>query len=57
VWINAGGIPHHHVLFGANPKTVGVITRPAGQLLPLIYPVEPLLPVYNRLVRTGKLTP
>jgi len=48
-WLNAGGIPHHHVLFGAHPKTVGVITRANRHLLPLRYPVEPLLPVYNRL--------
>jgi hypothetical protein len=34
---------------------VGVLTRPGPDLLPLRYPVEPLLPVYNRLVKTGKL--
>jgi hypothetical protein len=55
-WLNAGGIEHHHVLFGANPNTVGVITRPKQHLLPLKYPVEPLLAVYNRLVHTGKMT-
>jgi hypothetical protein len=54
-WVNAGGIENHHVLFGAYPKTVGVLTRPGPNLLPLRYPVEPLLPVYNRLVKTGKL--
>jgi hypothetical protein len=55
-WVNAGGIENHHVLFGAYPKTVGVLTRPGPSLLPLRYPVEPLLPVYNRLVQTGRLT-
>jgi len=54
-WLNAGGIPHHHVLFGAYPRMIGVITRPGQRLLPLRYPVEPLVAVYNRLVRTGKL--
>ncbi|KAA6183665.1 metallophosphoesterase [Thiohalocapsa marina] len=56
LWLNAGGIQHHHVLFGANPQTIGVITRSGGHLLPLTYPVEPLLPVINRLIRTGRLT-
>jgi len=54
-WLNAGGIEHHHVLFGAHPLTVGVITRPDRRLLPLRYPVEPLLPVYNRLIHSGRL--
>lgn len=53
-WLNAGGIGHHHVLFGAHPRTIGVITRPGRRLLPLRYPVEPLVPVYNRLVRGGR---
>lgn len=54
-WINAGGIEHHHVLFGAHPEKIGVITRPESHLVPLIYPVEPLMAPYNRLVRTGRL--
>jgi hypothetical protein len=56
VWPNAGGIANHHVLFGANPQKVGVITRTGNGLLPLTYPTEPLLPVYNRLIRTGRMT-
>lgn len=55
LWINAGGIDNHHVLFGANPDRVGVITRPASKMVPLTYPTEPLTPVYNRLVRHGRL--
>ncbi|MCF7984874.1 MAG: metallophosphoesterase [Thiohalocapsa sp.] len=55
-WLNAGGIEHHHVLFGANPKTVGVITRTGRHLVPLKYPAEPLLDVYNRLIHTGTMT-
>ncbi|NCA69481.1 MAG: metallophosphoesterase [Sphingobacteriia bacterium] len=53
-WWDAGGIEHHHVLFGADPETIGVITRIGEQFVPLRYPVEPWLPVYNRLVQTGK---
>ncbi len=55
LWLNAGGIENHHVLFGANPSRIGVITRPRSKLIPLTYPSEPILPVYNRLVRTGRL--
>ncbi len=53
-WWDAGGIPNHHVVFGANAKWIGVITSMGKQLLPLRYPVEPLLQVYNRFARTGR---
>ena len=55
LWLNAGGIANHHVLFGANPDWVGVITQVGKRLIPLRYPAEPLLPLFNRLVptRTG----
>jgi len=55
LWLNAGGIENHHVLFGANPDCVGVITRPRNKLVPITYPTEPLLPVFNRLLRTGRM--
>ncbi|EIC23560.1 metallophosphoesterase [Thiorhodovibrio frisius] len=54
VWSDAGGIKQHFVLFGANPNKVGVLTRSGAEMLPLTYPVEPLMAVYNRLVRTGR---
>jgi hypothetical protein len=56
LWVNAGGIENHHVLFGANAKRIGVITRPGNKFVPLTYPSEPLMPVYNRLIRTGRMT-
>ncbi|MFD2113007.1 metallophosphoesterase [Thiorhodococcus fuscus] len=56
-WINAGGIPNHHVLYGAHPDWIGVITRTGKQLLPLVYPSEPMLGVYNRRVRTKMAEP
>jgi hypothetical protein len=54
LWLDAGGVENHHVLFGANPNRIGVLTRPGNKLVPLTYPTEPLLTVYNRLVRTGR---
>ncbi len=49
LWMNAGGIPHHHVLFGAHPDWMGVITQVGKRLIPLRYPAEPLHKVFNRL--------
>ncbi len=54
LWLNAGGIANHHVLFGANPDWIGVITQVGKRLIPLRYPAEPLLPLFNRLVPTRR---
>lgn len=54
MWLNAGKIPNHHVVFGAHPDWVGVITQVGKRLIPLRYPTEPLLPVLNRLITTGR---
>ncbi|MBK1720790.1 metallophosphoesterase [Thiocystis violacea] len=56
-WMDAGGNPHHHVLYGAAPDWVSVITRYDKELIPLLYPVEPLLSVYNRYARAAALEP
>jgi hypothetical protein len=55
LWLDAGGIPNHHILFGANPDKIGVLAMPRGKLLPLTYPTEPLSEVYNRLVGDGQM--
>jgi hypothetical protein len=54
LWLNAGGIKNHHVLFGANPRWVGLVTRVGKHLLPLRYPTEPLTAVLNQFVQTGR---
>jgi hypothetical protein len=54
MWLNAGNIPNHHVVFGAHPDWVGVITQVGKRLIPLRYPAEPLIPILNRLVTTGR---
>jgi hypothetical protein len=46
--------PHHRV-DSADSDWVGIMTRAHKRLLPLRYPAEPLLMLYNRLVRTGRL--
>ena len=55
VWLDAGGIKQHVVLFGAHAEHISVMTRVQGHLLPLTYPVEPLVPVFNRVLSTGRL--
>lgn len=54
LWLNAGGIRGHHVLFGAHPRWVGLVTRIGKHLLPLSYPAEPLTAVLNQFVQTGR---
>lgn len=56
-WMDVSGIANHHVLFGANANWIGVITRADKQMIPLIYPTEPLLEVYNRYARSGRFEP
>ncbi len=48
LWLNAGGIANHHILFSANPDQVGVLTEVGGTLVPLRYRVEPLRRLINQ---------
>ncbi|RKT43307.1 metallophosphoesterase [Thiocapsa rosea] len=47
------GIVQHQRVSSADPHWVGTLTRTHKRLLPLRYPAEPLLEVYNRLVRSA----
>lgn len=49
LWLNVDGIDHHHVLFSAHPEQVGVFTRVGRVMVPLIYPVDALTSIINRL--------
>jgi hypothetical protein len=40
---------NHHVLFSAHPEQVGVFTRVDDVMVPLVYPVDALTPIINRL--------
>ena len=46
-------LEQHRRVFSADPHWVGTLTRAHKRLLPLCYPAEPLLEVYNRLVHTA----
>lgn len=43
VWLDAGGIANHHILFSGLEHCTSVFTRANGLLTPLTYPSEPLL--------------
>ena len=46
--LEAGGITAYHILYGARDDQVAVVTRVEGDLVPLVYPVEPLI---DRILR------
>ena len=48
VWLNVGQIPGHHVLYSARSDKVAVMTRFDGEMVPQVYPVEPLLDLLSR---------
>jgi hypothetical protein len=54
LWLNAGGIADHHVLFGADSDWLGVIAQVGTRLIPLRYPVEPLLSLFNRIATSAR---
>jgi len=51
IWLNVAEIPHHHLLFSAQPDQMAVMTRVQGEMLPQIYPAEPMLEAINALVQ------
>jgi hypothetical protein len=51
LWLNVAEIPHHHVLYSAQSNQMAVITRVQGEMLPQIYPAEPMLGPINALAR------
>jgi hypothetical protein len=51
LWLNAGGMPNHHILYSAADNWVGVFTRIRGKMVPLRYPTESLAALLNDLER------
>jgi hypothetical protein len=50
IWLGAGNIRGHHVLYSSRAVEVGVIARVNGELVPLIYEAEPLTRWINNRV-------
>ncbi len=49
VWINAGDIKNHHVVYSANRDSLALFIRVGREMVPLEYPAEPLLEFANRM--------
>lgn len=49
IWSNVGGIEHHDVVFSGNIPWIGVYTSTDGEMIPLKYRAESLLPVINSM--------
>ena len=49
LWLNAGNIVNHHIVYGANLHSIGVFTRIGDGMIPLSYNTEPLVEVINAL--------
>lgn len=55
VWTNAGDIENHHVVYSANRDRLAVFIRVGGEMIPLEYPVEPVVEFANRLDPAGAI--
>lgn len=49
VWLNAGEINNHHIVYSANQDSVGVFIRVGQEMLPLEYPTEHIRELANSL--------
>lgn len=49
LWSDVGGIQHHDVVFSGNIPWIGVYTSANGEMIPLRYRSESLLPVINAM--------
>ncbi|MBF0371315.1 MAG: metallophosphoesterase [Magnetococcales bacterium] len=43
IWLHAGEINNHHIVFSGRPHCIAVFTRIGGQMVPLLFPTEPIL--------------
>jgi hypothetical protein len=49
LWLNAGDIVNHHIVYSAHLHSIGVFTRIGDGMIPLSYSTEPLLEAINAL--------
>ena len=55
VWLDVRNIEGHHIVFSALPDKIGVFTRIEGELTPIVYPDERLLPWLNTYAAQQRL--
>ena len=49
LWMNVGEIKNHHIVYSANQDKLALFIRVGREMVPLEYPVEPLLTLANQL--------
>ena len=49
LWLNAGEIPNHHIVYSARTNQAGMFTRVDGVLVPQKWPVRKLLAESQRM--------
>ena len=47
VWLNAGEIPNHHIIYSARPREAGIFTRVGGEMVAQIYATHDLQSAIN----------
>jgi hypothetical protein len=47
LWLNINEVPNHHIVYSARPDRVGLFRRVGRELVPLVYPAEPLIEAVN----------
>jgi hypothetical protein len=53
LWLNAGRINQHHIVFSARSDRVAVFTRIDGKMVPQVFPAEPVKEWLNRQATNG----
>ena len=53
LWLNAGRINQHHIVFSARSDRVGIFTRIDGKMVPQVFPAGPVKEWLNRQAANG----
>ena len=53
VWVNAGEIESHHIVFSGRTTCLALFTRINGAMIPMVFPTEPMLREINGLPEEG----
>jgi predicted phosphodiesterase len=49
LWLNINEIPNHHIVFSARTDQIGLFKRVDWELIPQLYPAEPLIEAVNAI--------
>jgi predicted phosphodiesterase len=52
LWLNVSHIKQHHIVISSRPDRIGLFTRVHGEMVPQVYPAEPLLDWLNKQTPT-----